>query len=74
MQAGLAWRKGAGLEKAPMLVVGDPVLCGYYAQALTQWGVSHFSVLDNTAAHGLGALRQAASAVPFAADLRLYPL
>lgn len=70
VQAGLSWRLGAGLEHAPLIVIGDPILCSRYAQALTQYGVQQFSVLDNTAARGLWRLSQTADVASLSA-LRL---
>ncbi len=58
VRAGLSWRLCAGLEQSPLLLIGDPSLCGYYAQALTHCGVEQFSLLDNTAARGLWSLSQ----------------
>lgn len=70
VQAGLNWRLGTGLEHTSLIVIGDPILCSRYAQALTQCGVGHFSVLDNTAARGLWSLSQAADVASLSA-LRL---
>ncbi len=56
IQAGLIWRQAAGLESAPLLLLGDAALCGLYAQALSHCGVGDASILSNTAAAGLWAI------------------
>jgi 2-dehydro-3-deoxygalactonokinase len=56
IQAGLAWRLAAGLEQAPLLLIGDSSLCGLYAQALSYCGVDDASILSNTAPTGLWAI------------------
>lgn len=59
IQAGLGWRLAAGLEQAPLILVGDPTLCSHYAQALSHCGVHDASILSNTAPIGLWAIERA---------------
>lgn len=63
IQAGLGWRLAAGLDSAPLILVGDPVLCGHYAQALSHCGVGSVSILSNTAPVGLWSIAQARASV-----------
>jgi 2-dehydro-3-deoxygalactonokinase len=63
LRAGLAWRKQAALADAPLLLVGEPVLCQRYVGALQWFGESAVRVLPNTAAAGLWQLARAAQGV-----------
>lgn len=63
LRAGLAWRQAAGLAGAPMQLVGEPALCERYATALVMFGQTCLPPLPNTAAAGLWALAQRATAL-----------
>lgn len=52
LHAGLAWRAGAGLANAPLVLVGDAALCARYETALRRFGAAA-TVLPNTAPVGL---------------------
>ncbi len=58
--AGLAWRHAAGLDEAPLVLVGEPDLCQRYVRALEQCGARADLLLPNTAPAGLWALAQTA--------------
>ena len=60
LRAGLAWRADAGLEQAPLALVGSPALCARYQLALKRYSGVVALVLDNTAPAGLLCLAQAA--------------
>ncbi|WP_206105680.1 2-dehydro-3-deoxygalactonokinase [Sapientia aquatica] len=51
--AGLAWRSEAGLDAAPLVLIGATELCAMYRQALTRLAAPVPLVLHNTAPHGL---------------------
>jgi 2-dehydro-3-deoxygalactonokinase len=53
LQAGLAWRRAAGLTAAPLALIGEPRLCARYAQALQHYDVHSAAVLPNTVPAGL---------------------
>ncbi|MES2126168.1 MAG: 2-dehydro-3-deoxygalactonokinase [Pseudomonadota bacterium] len=52
LQAGLAWRAGAGLSNAPLVLVGDDALCARYDSALRRFGATA-ALLPNSAPAGL---------------------
>lgn len=60
LRAGLAWRDAAGLSKAPLALVGSPVLCQRYALGLQRFRAAAPLLLNNTAPAGLYHLAQAA--------------
>ncbi|CAN7650759.1 2-dehydro-3-deoxygalactonokinase [Pseudoduganella sp. LjRoot289] len=60
LRAGLAWRADAGLEQAPLALVGSPALCARYQLALQRYSGVQALTLDNTAPAGLLCLAQAA--------------
>ncbi|PRC93403.1 2-keto-3-deoxy-galactonokinase [Solimicrobium silvestre] len=53
VQAGLNWRKLAGLESAPLVLAGDPELCRRYVHAMSSYDVTDAVVLSDTAPAGL---------------------
>jgi 2-dehydro-3-deoxygalactonokinase len=59
IQAGLSWRIQAKLQHAPIVIIGDAILCARYALALSYYGFENVSVLENTAAQGLWRIEQA---------------
>ncbi len=58
--AGLAWRRAADLQSAPMVLVGEPDLCQRYALALQRLGWAADLLLPNTAPAGLWFLAHSA--------------
>ena len=63
LRSGLIWRERAGLAVAPILLIGESVLCQRYLSALALFGENAVQVLPNTAAVGLWRLAQAAQGV-----------
>ncbi len=61
--AGLAWRTNAGLAKAPLILVGEQLLCQRYALALQRFDIDVTAVLPNTAPAGLWSLALASGLV-----------
>jgi len=64
LRAGLAWRAQAGLDSAPLALVGSAELCRRYQLALRQYSGERTLVLDNTAPAGLLVLARAAGLAP----------
>jgi 2-dehydro-3-deoxygalactonokinase len=64
LQAGLAWRRAAGLDKAPLVLIGEPALCARYAHALQRYDIQPDAVLPNTVPAGLWQLAVAIGLVP----------
>jgi len=60
LRAGLAWRAQAGLQQAPLVLIGEPKLCARYAEALAVFGVTPDHIFPNTAPAGLWALARRA--------------
>jgi 2-dehydro-3-deoxygalactonokinase len=60
LRAGLAWRAQAGLDGAPLALVGSAELCRRYQMALRHYCGAHALALDNTAPAGLLLLARAA--------------
>ena len=58
----LAANLSAAGDGVPLLLIGEPTLCGRYAAALRSFGHGECTLLDNTAPAGLGALAQALQA------------
>jgi 2-dehydro-3-deoxygalactonokinase len=56
-------RVGLAAEEQPAALIGDPALCARYAIALERFGVTGVPVLQDTAAAGLWAIAQHASAL-----------
>jgi 2-dehydro-3-deoxygalactonokinase len=56
IEAGLAWRRDAGLTEAPLVLLGEPDLCQRYVRALERFGTRADLLLPNTAPAGLWAL------------------
>ncbi|MRV70762.1 2-keto-3-deoxy-galactonokinase [Duganella sp. FT92W] len=63
-RAGLAWREQAGLETAPLALVGSAELCRRYQVALRHYSGERALALDNTAPAGLLLLARAAGLAP----------
>ncbi|SFU45043.1 2-dehydro-3-deoxygalactonokinase [Pseudoduganella namucuonensis] len=64
LRAGLAWRGEAGLDQAPLALVGSRELCRRYELALRRYGDVPSLALDNTAPAGLLTLARAAGLAP----------
>ncbi len=64
LRSGLAWRAQAGLENAPLALVGSAELCRRYQLALRHYGGEHALALENTAPAGLLLLARAAGLAP----------
>lgn len=60
IRAGLAWRAQAGLDGAPLALVGSAQLCRRYQAALRHYSGESALALDNTAPAGLLLLARAA--------------
>lgn len=63
LRAGLAWRKLAGLNYSPLVLVGEPELCQRYEKALLSFELTPSLVLPNTAPAGLWHIAMAAKLV-----------
>jgi|SRR5450830_623181 len=63
LNAGLAWRADAGLDSAPLVLIGETALCQRYQQALLNVEQTHSLVLPNTAPQGLWHIANAAQLV-----------
>jgi len=61
IRAGMVWRKAAGLDSAPLVLVGEPVLCQRYRDGMQCFEVEVDTILANTAATGLWQIARAAS-------------
>jgi len=60
LRSGLNWRAAAGLQQAPLVLIGEPGLCDRYAQALAVFGITPEHIFPNTAPAGLWALARRA--------------
>jgi 2-dehydro-3-deoxygalactonokinase len=58
LRAGLRWQARAGLDQAPLLLIGEPALCQRYANALALFATRPADLMANTAALGLWQLAQ----------------
>ena len=53
LRAGLAWRAAAGMERAPLALVGESALCQRYSRALSCFDAPAPLIFPNTAPVGL---------------------
>jgi 2-dehydro-3-deoxygalactonokinase len=53
LQAGFAWRRAAGIDATPLVLIGEPRLCERYVQALQHFDIQPDAVLPNTVPAGL---------------------
>ncbi|MGO4378319.1 2-dehydro-3-deoxygalactonokinase [Pseudoduganella sp. RAF53_2] len=63
LRAGLAWREEAGLQQAPLILIGEPALCTRYEQALAVFGIKADHNFPNTAPAGLWAMARRAGLI-----------
>lgn len=63
IRSGTLWRNAAGLDNAPLVLIGEPELCQRYRQAMHCFDVQVDTILDNTAATGLWRIARAAEII-----------
>ena len=63
IKAGLSWKNDAGLNSAPLALIGEPGICNLYRQALLRFEPTAAMVVDNAAATGLWHLASTAGLI-----------